>query len=256
MPYYHYTTLDNFKSIYHSSLRMNRTDKVREDGNESGVIRKFLEALKNSDQALFDSLANKLGVHKNLDDIFKQLNTYRSNSYILCLSKNDSNDHLWQEYAESGKGVVIQIRDEYLPLECPQISGNHTYNRRNDDVTLFKMKYGMAEFRNILDFMLYQNGAIEQSLYILMDLIKEETHNPEEEVRLLYWPGEDKEIHHSQNRYLTQSEVEIILEYETKYVNITYTENESSTHKLDHLKSFAAFRCKNKKTKDEIVDSP
>ncbi len=194
MPYYHYTSLSKLKEIYSSKLRMSSSNNVREDGNESSVIRDMFKTLQSSDTDVFKLLAKRLSVKEDINVIIEKLNSYRSNSYILCLSETDTNEHLWENYADKGMGVVIELRDEFLPPNIPCISGENTRgnHKRHEGISLFPMIYGYNDFKNYLASILREENPVLPSLYILMDLIKGECHQNEKETRMLYCPGENK----------------------------------------------------------------
>lgn len=258
MSYYHYTSLSKFKKIYDSRLKMSRTNNVRKDGNESSVIHHMLATLQSSDPEVFKSLAKTLSVNENIDAIFEKLNCYRSSTYILCLSETATNEHLWKYYAEENSGVVIQLRDEFLPAKIPFISGKITRgnHERHAEISLFTMIYGYNEYKNYLASILSQKNPVLPSLYILMDLVKDETHQDEKETRMLYYLGENANVNSTFQEIVNpeKGDIQIILRRNQENINIIYTKNESQIEELNILRSFAAIICKNKNTIEEILE--
>ncbi len=208
---YHYTSLKSFKSILKnkclwlvSSLEMSdKTDRLY--GNLFGLV-----SLLKSDSEDAKLLRSRLEINDMLD---VNVDTLNVNFYSASFCKRQTNKYLWENYASNYCGVCFEfnedyfferknklIKEKYRPLDefdlpdDPIIIENRQVQYGNPITFFNKVLTDMKKFCICDDDIknegysnnLHFKNWLELILIVFAGIIKSDSFNREEEIRLLY----------------------------------------------------------------------
>ncbi len=123
---------------------------------------------------------------KSNDNIFKQINQLLeskvSKLFISCFSEMNNNLHLWDNYAENGLGVVLQLKSDNLPSNVGVKRVIYCNEELTKDIVSICTSNALSlNNENIKDILINLMSRITD----LVSRIKNEQHKNEEETRIV-----------------------------------------------------------------------